>query len=184
MHRHAIVLRGTWHHVDREAILPHTCQQLHEVPACCPTTRTELLRGGCPLEAAVSGLFGSMTSAHAAECAHMPLPTSRTPEFPTLAEMTSAALARLGAAVPGSGLFLVVGEDRMDHAAHAGNAEATTALQLQVGVGGRAACPPCKSRGGLGDRHASVPISLPAFGGAPDSPCSHSRRLLSHAKIV
>lgn len=99
--------------------------------ACFPTTRTKLAAsmGACDSGRQMVGLFGDARSALAAECLPLPLATSKAikTSLPSLREMTLAALSRLDAVRPGVGAFLVVGADRLDHAAHLGDVEACAA---------------------------------------------------------
>ena len=91
--------------------------------ACFPTTRAQLIAAAraCPRNRTITGGFGDARSALAAECLHMPFAHELPPTLPTLADMTAAALARTSAAVPATGVFIVVAQDRMDHAVHRGN---------------------------------------------------------------
>ena len=102
-------------------------------PGCCPSTRAELaaVASSCAPGAPVMGLLGSLDAARAAECESATLDV-------TLLDLTSAALARLRAAVPRVGLFLIVAADRMDHLAHAGDAAGCAAAEVDVTASVRA----------------------------------------------
>jgi len=100
--------------------------------ACFPTSRAALVAslGACPPHRPLMGVFGDARTAMAAEC--LPLPyandnRTRPTPLPSLRDMTRAALARLKAAYAGRPVFLVVGADRLDQAAHAGDADACKA---------------------------------------------------------
>lgn len=117
--------------------------------ACFPETKQALARSLRECNASIVGTFGDVSAALAAEC--LPMPFMGAAGMPSLRDMTSAALARLRASTPGSNppntkdspkcshhvhtrnrthagapLFLLVAADRMDHAAHAGDAAAVT----------------------------------------------------------
>jgi len=91
-----------------------------EPDACHPRTRRELAASvrSCD-QGRLVGSFGNMRSALAEEC--QPLPLGGDQALPNLADMTASALAFMRASTPDRGVFLVVGNDRMDHAAHAGD---------------------------------------------------------------
>ena len=90
---------------------------------CFPTTRAQLGAAvrGCPANRTITAGFGDMRSALAAECLHMPFANTLGTSLPTLTDMTAAVMARTSASVPATGVFIVVAQDRMDHAVHAGN---------------------------------------------------------------
>ena len=93
---------------------------------CCPGNTTGLLGlSACPAVAPVVGSFGNLSAASAIECEHMPFVT--VPRLPVLSQMVSAAIARFTGE-----FFLMVGEDRIDHAAHAGDAEGAATLASGV----------------------------------------------------
>lgn len=83
---------------------------------CCVSDRQSLARTQCPLGVPFQGTFSDIRAAMAGMCA----PVSNI----TLEDMTTAALARLNAADVRSKFFLVVGGDRIDAAAHAGDTAA------------------------------------------------------------
>ena len=97
--------------------------------ACFPTTRSALTAslGACPVHRQLVGAFGDARAALAAECLPLPFASAAPGATPSLAYMTKKALARLGAAQSGAPVFLVVGADRLDHAAHSGDAKACEA---------------------------------------------------------
>lgn len=88
---------------------------------CCASDRAGMARAlrDCPPGERLVGLFGDMRSALAGECGLL--------DGPSLTDMTTAALARLRAVERGRPAFLVVAGDRIDAAAHAGDAAAVAA---------------------------------------------------------
>jgi len=98
---------------------------------CCASTEAELLaavRGGCPAGSRIVGSFSDGDSALARECNPMAYATARAPSMPSLAGMATAAMDRLGlGARAGRGAFLMLGCDRVDHAAHANDTAAIAA---------------------------------------------------------
>lgn len=99
---------------------------------CFPNTRAALVAslGACPAQRPLMGAFGDARTAMAAECLPLPFANdnrTRTMLLPSLDDMTRAALSRLKATHPGRSVFLVVGSDRLDQAAHAGYVDACKA---------------------------------------------------------
>jgi alkaline phosphatase len=116
------------------------------------------------------GLFGDMRSALAAECGLL--------DGPSLEDMTTAALARLRAVERGRPAFLVVAGDRIDAAAHTGDAAAVAAGLADFAGSVRAAVVAASARSDAlvivtGDhgtvfgtaKHSSESVPILAYGG-------------------